>query len=228
VVYKNGKHGFINSVGQLFVPLMYDNVGSFKEDLAVVARGASAGAEMGYIGLDGKVALPFAYEAANDFSNGLALVKKKGESDFCYIDKSGQVIVRLADYNTILAYSEGLAPVRQDGKWGFIDSSGEQAIACEYEWLDEGGFKGGLAMMKKDDKWGYIDKTGRAAVPFAYDVLYNFAGGYAAAIQDGKFGIIDTEGRAAVPFEYEFIGYIGDGLAFMQKDGKWGIIEINP
>ena len=53
---------------------------------------------------------------------------------------------------------DGLAPVKQGGKWGYIDQTGKMIIKPQFD----GGrpFDNGLAEVKSGDAFGYVDKTG--------------------------------------------------------------------
>jgi hypothetical protein len=61
-----------------------------------------------------------------------------------------------AVYDEIGPFSEGLAPVEVNGKWGFIDTKGNMVIPAVYD--SAGSFSEGLAQVKVNGKWGYIDK----------------------------------------------------------------------
>ena len=52
-----------------------------------------------------------------------------------------------------------LFPVEQNGKYGFIDSTGKTVIAPQFD--SAGLFSEGLARVQIGDKWGFIDKTGK-------------------------------------------------------------------
>ncbi len=58
--------------------------------------------------------------------------------------------------------NEGYAAVKKDGKWGFIDSSGELVIDFQFE--DALSFGGHLAAIKKGENWGYISKYGKIVI----------------------------------------------------------------
>ena len=61
------------------------------------------------------------------------------------------------------SFSEGLAPVKLKGKWGYIDRNGALIIPAQYD--DAGGFSEGLAPVKLKGKWGYIDRNGTWRLP---------------------------------------------------------------
>src|ERR1700754_5160623 len=61
-----------------------------------------------------------------------------------YIDKEGKVILP-AIYLNGGEFSEGLAPVRQKGRYGFIDGTGRFVISQKFDWAEP--FVNGLAMV---------------------------------------------------------------------------------
>ena len=228
-VSEYGKYGFINQSGKIVIPIELDYASKFSEGLAFVAKSEGGGsANWGYIDKSGNTAIPCVYLSANDFKGGISLVGMGDGSGNAYIDKTGKVIAKHADYLSVLSFSEGLAAVREvDGKWGFIDSTGRIAIACEYEAVGEQGFSSGLAAVKLDNKWGFIDTAGDIAIPCEYDILFEFVDGFAVAAKDSKCGVIDKSGNVIVPFVHEIIGHIGEGFAFAQDNGLWRLLSLN-
>ncbi len=55
------------------------------------------------------------------------------------------------------SFSEGVALVKMDDKYGYINSEGQVVIKQQYD--DAGtGFSEGLVHVKIGEKWGYISK----------------------------------------------------------------------
>ena len=107
-----------------------------------------------------------------------------------FIDKTGQQTGWGGTFDQAGAFSEGLAPVRDDQteKWGFIDTSGRMAIQPQFDerWVGpEGylltteGFHQGLAAVGQDGKWGYIDKSGKMVIPAQFSWANGFLDGFA-------------------------------------------------
>lgn len=70
-----------------------------------------------------------------------------------------------------------LSPIKQTGKWGYIDKSGNIVINGQF-----GGalsFSEGLAPASTGGKWGYIDKTGKYVIDPQFDLAYGFSEGFA-------------------------------------------------
>ena len=93
-------------------------------------------------------------------------------------------------YNDDREFSEGLAGVELNGKWGFIDKTGKQVIPCKYDGV--GSFEEGLALVSLNFKRGYIDKTGKQVIPCTYDdvVFFSALDIIEAAVRDSKHNMV--------------------------------------
>ena len=58
--------------------------------------------------------------------------------------------------------SQGIFPVRMNGKYGFIDHAGKLKLQPQFD--NAGEFKDGRAPVQMGSAWGYIDKTGKIVV----------------------------------------------------------------
>ena len=93
--------------------------------------------------------------------------------------------------------------VRENGKWGFADSTGTVVIPCTYEWVED--FSEGFAECGLNGKSGFINKAGKLMVPFFYDQVEPFRHGLCVVQQNKKCGIINKNAKLIVPFEYDEI-----------------------
>jgi len=88
------------------------------------------------------------------------------------------------------AFSDGLAVVAKDGKYGFIDTAGRLVIPCEWDWAQP--FTEDLALVMKDGRCGFIDTAGVLAIPCEYDDAL-FSEGCFILLKDGVVIILDRE-----------------------------------
>ena len=56
-------------------------------------------------------------------------------------------------------FSEGLAAVKAEGRWGYIDPGGRMVVAPYFD--EASSFFCGLALVKIGPQRGYIDQAGR-------------------------------------------------------------------
>ena len=92
-------------------------------------------------------------------------------------------------YDHIDSFDEGLARVKVNDKWGFIDKKGKEVIPLQYDRVDF--FNGGLAKVTLNGKTGFINKAGKEVIPLQYDdAYYIFEEGLARVEMNGKWGFI--------------------------------------
>ncbi len=96
-------------------------------------------------------------------------------------------------YDTVLAYSEGRAAVKKDGRWGYIDRNEREIVAPQYQ--DAWPYREGRAAIKKDGQWGYLDANGKEAVKPAYDRAWSYENGRAIVEKGGRRYTIDLNGN---------------------------------
>ena len=79
-----------------------------------------------------------------------------------YITADGTVVNRASErasfFEDALPFSNGLAAVKNNGVWGYINTEGEYVIDPAFE--EAGSFVGSLAAVKKGGVWCVIDKSG--------------------------------------------------------------------
>ena len=148
---------------------------------------------------------------------------KNGKYGF-KLKSSGKIVIEPKYDNAIYAFSEGLAMVELNGKWGFINKTGKEVTPFKYDYYAM-SFSEGLAMVWLNGKWGFIDKTGKEVISLKYDDACDVSEGLAAVKLNGKWGFIDKTGKEIVPLKYDVTGYFSEGLARVKLNGKWGYID---
>ena len=89
-------------------------------------------------------------------------------------------------------YGEGLAPVRVENRWEYVDDSGTRQIDPQFDTAR--AFVGGRAAVEIDGAWTFMRPDGTLITPAQFDEVADFAGGLAAVVVDEKTGYIDEEG----------------------------------
>ena len=129
---------------------------------------------------------PGYYKAAED--GGYVFANANGEllSDAVYEDAGA-------------FYDQPLAPVKLNGKWGYVNLKGEQMTDAVY-----------------DPVYGGIDFNGDYTPKYASPFL-NL---YAAVCRDGKWGVLDATGAEYIPCAYEGAAWNGH-ILWLKQDGRW-------
>lgn len=223
-------HGQNNSKGanyEIVLSGTYDRVGDFSEGLASVCLAhpdpfglGDYFSECGYIDKTGNLVFDVWTEPHYDFSNGLVLYWYYETGKYVYIDKSGAWLPVSFDYAE--DFSDGLAVVEIDGKYGYIDTSGDVAIAATFDEAD--GFSDGLAVVRINGKYGYIDKSGKVAIAATFDAADGFSEGLAAVKKDNRYGYIDKTGKLMIPMKYRDARRFSNGWAAV-NDGEYLYID---
>lgn len=128
-------------------------------------------------------------------------------------------------YDELDGFHEGLACVRKDNKYGFIDKLGKLIIPCSFDEASE--FKFGVSIIKIDDKEGLINTKGDFVIPCEYEVLNPIEeDSLIIAYRNNKAGVFDITGKLIIPFKYEFMSHFSEGLAAVRnRDGLYGFIN---
>lgn len=177
----DNKVGFMNSMGHIVIPPIYDAEMSqmpilpeFKEGLAAVHiyPEHSSDGKWGFIDKTGKIVVPLQYKYAGSFNEGLASVVNFNDK-VGFINRNGQVIIPFKyAYNEVAMYgnittpqfSEGLAAVKatDNGKYGYINKGGILVIPYQYDNVND--FSEGLAAVSKNNQEFFIDETGKTVI----------------------------------------------------------------
>ena len=136
LVIKEGKFGFIDAKGKEVIPCEYSYANHFSEGIAVVQKGD----KYQFIDKTGKVVLDNSYcVIPSKFQEDFSVVGKEGEKNEYYtqyvygiIDKNGKEIIPCI-YNTCNLFSEGLAVVKKDDIYGFVDKKGNSTFDIQNE-----------------------------------------------------------------------------------------------
>ena len=118
-----------------------------------------------------------------------------------YIGRSLRLEIALL-YENALDFSEKMAAVKKDGKWGYINESGVTAVPFDF------------------DSCAAADVMGR-------DCSFSFRGGLAPVSKGGKFGIINKKAEAVVDFEFDLILPGANGSYIACLNGAWGVLTID-
>lgn len=120
-VFIGDKQGMIDKNGKAFIPVKYDSLGVFSENMIV----AKCGNLYGYINSNGEECIPLTYSHADDFSEGLAAVKNE-KGKYLFIDASGVMVIKPHEYDRVGHFQNGTCKVYRKDKVWEIDREGKK------------------------------------------------------------------------------------------------------
>lgn len=149
-------------------------------------------------------------------AQGFTVARDEASGKYGY--KANGIWIIDPEYDRAEAFSESMAVVRKDGKYGYIDVSGRLVIPVKYQ--DAGSFSAGLAPVCLYGKYGYVDKSGEMVVPFKYSYAFPFSEGLAAVELNGKVAYIGPDGKTVIPYMLDSGKPFKDGIAEVTVDGQ--------
>ena len=149
-------------------------------------------------------------------AQGFTVARDEATGKYGY--KANGIWIIDPEYDRAEAFSESMAVVRKDGKYGYIDVSGRLVIPVKYQ--DAGSFSAGLAPVCLYGKYGYVDKSGEMVVPFKYSYAFPFSEGLAAVELNGKVAYIGPDGKTVIPNMLDSGKPFKDGIAEVTVDGQ--------
>jgi WG containing repeat len=124
----------------------------------------------GFIDKTGSIKIPARYLCVQDFSEGLAGVSP-GAGHWQYVDKRGQLAFA-GQFEDVRPFSQGRAAVRQENRWGLIDSNGRWILRPALS-APIGQFKEGFAAVElaSEKRIDYLGLDGKVvfSVPRDFD-----------------------------------------------------------
>lgn len=153
-----------------------------------------------------------------------------------YVGRSGIAkVVEQKKFSTLRDYSDGLAAVCQNGKWGYIDVREDIAIPTVYE--NAGNFSEGLALVKFPRSYAnaykstYISKRNNIVLQHNFVLSGEFKNGLAYTCSgyeyDSRYGYIDKNNKLVIPFRFTKAYSFSEGLArVINEKEEWGFIDL--
>lgn len=120
-VRNNGKVGMLKANGEDFIPVKYDSLGLYSDNMLV----AKVGDKYGFLNEEGKETVPFVYSQAHNYSEGLAAVVDE-HGKFLFIDKLGNVAIKPKKYDRVDDFQNGTCKVYRKDKVWEIDREGKK------------------------------------------------------------------------------------------------------
>ena len=184
---KNIKFGYMDKMGKIIIPPIYQTAGDFSEGKAYV----SSETFNGFIDITGKKLFEIKgmIDRNLEFVDGMLMTTDTDNNQYLFYNSEGKVVLKISmdKYWRLSNFHEGLA---------------------YFEHYDN--------INDCIDRKGFIDKNGIEVLNLTeYKIINSFSEGLAAVSKDGnKFGFINTQGEIVIPCQYEGYSTEGDMLEF--------------
>jgi hypothetical protein len=182
----DGLKGLLTRNGTTVIEPRYEQIGEFREGLALVSRGDT----VEYINLEGEVVISKDYRTYPNFllkglfNEGAAIaMNKKGK--YGRINAFGNVVTEFQYDN--LGTGAKYVPFEKKELWGLMNTANKILIQPEYDALDLVDDPYVIARM--GDSLGVLDPTGAEVIPLKFDDI--------AYLKDGAF-VVDEGGKYAL------------------------------
>jgi len=228
----NKKWGYIDKTGKFVIKPVFNYGYEFKEGLAYVNSLSVTTIKNEYINKAGKIIIKESnYKITPSiFIDNMSLIEINNKYGF--INRTGKIIIPAVFDNTKL-FNEGLAPVKQDNKYGStlnikIKNPNDKIVLVKQnnKWISIDK----TVLSRQNSKWGFIDKNGNYVIEPRFETVDNFNEGLAPVKTNGEYGIakwgfINKGGYPVIDPEFEDAGKFNEGLAPVMLNNKVGFIN---
>ena len=171
-------------------------------------------------------------------------LKHYEDCKYGFINKKGKEVIE-PQFDWAGDFVDGMAPVSKNGRYYFIDKSGQPIDDKTYTRLS--GFKGDLCWVKKGSKGGFMNKKNEIVLPLEYDnymyffdrgskfqttnleselgesLFQNDDGFFVVSKSDDEWGIVNEDNKVLTEFIYSDIGIPKEGFVEIEKRSGKGL-----
>ena len=216
------KYGYMNSIGTIVIEPNYDEVGPFRNGLAVVAKES----KFGLVNKKNELIVDFIYDEIVDFQEDRAIISKN--ESYNLIDRSGKEISSIP-FKDLSNFSKGIYIGLKDSVYQFFDKNINEA--SELKCQEFGNLIDGYSILQVDDLYGVVDSNLIVKIPFQFDEIQRFdKNTFIYSIKDKK-GLIRSDGTKITEPIYDEISLfnldnntavvrMGHFIYWIRKDGS--------
>ena len=189
LVGKAGKYGFLDTLGKLKVPLIYDDVTAYYWKGWSLVKKDSLYAFIDVV--TGNISSNNWFQNVLPSRFNFTWVKK--ENKWGVIDIKGKII-RPFIYNSVVQFDTVGRAIVQKGKYfGILDSVNKTIVPFQYQKIF--AFHEGFSLVQKGNKFGFINEQGQEIVPANYISATHFVKGKAIVENNFYWQKIDKNGN---------------------------------
>lgn len=186
-VRPNSTFGYIDPDGEMAIEPQFEKAGDFGSDMAFVTKDD----KRYIINKIGTRITSLSKEDGEKYQEHYAVLHSS-ERGYCFFNESRSRVFSKF-FEEARNFSDNLAAVKLNGKWGFIDKNGTEVVSARF--IAVGDYANDRAAMQDETgKWGYIDRTGDIIIPCEYDVAGQFYLNVAVVKKGTVTGIVTKDG----------------------------------
>lgn len=229
LVYYANRYGFINLDGKIVIPIKYESATSFNNERALVTD--VFGKTMLIDKEENQITLPDSLEYINRFDglNEIDRVLIRKENKFGYSDFIGKIQIPLI-YDLALPFSDGLASVRLDDEWFFINREGEKILSTGE--IRTQSFTNDRSFLRNEEgDFALINKSGDVLTDYIFERGYGFQENRSivevGSNRDRK--VIDKEGNIIFDTDFDLLqipSFYQDGFLQISIRNSFGDREV--
>lgn len=141
-----------------------------------------------------------------------------------FINKQGKIVVN-PKYDDLRDASSELIAANLNGKWGYIDSNGNNVIPHIYKQALD--FSNNRSFVQNfNNNWILINQQGDSITQLKYSNFKPFRGKYCVVELGNKYSIINNHGAEVLQPMYENLKFIDSTKLIAKQFGKYGIINV--
>ncbi len=222
LIKKDSIYYYLDKKGKLLeLPRKYDALTDFKSGFALGTINAINGPNTYYyINTSLKEAFSISTKAAWSFWEDAAIINRGGVYEM--LNTKGETIKKLDGVDFLKFTREGKLAVRENKKWGFVNTKGDMVIKPQFDSCDS--FNKGYAKVKAGDKWGIIDNNGNTIIKPAYKNIIPCENGI-FIFYDESWGIIDKTGKILSPSVFNTITEFENNRALARFGKMYSILK---
>ncbi len=183
----DGKCGYINKRGKVVIEPEFSRCMDFDGGKAVVFKGNQKG---GLIDKNGNILIEPSINRMLIFTEGRGLVLGDS-SQYYYITEQAQIYDGM--YQNAGKFENGVAVVKENGRWGIINQKGIEIIPPKYDKIDQ--FEDGYAKVHIKGFNGLTNLQGELIIHPDYEYISYAGEGLFRVEQGDKIGYYDMEGN---------------------------------
>lgn len=254
VVSNYGKYGVIDVSGDVIIPLIYDDINIFFDNNRVPRAVVRKDGKTGLLDIEANsLIIPIDYESIGEdvyscltAKSGHYLVRKNGKfglinENLSNITPFKYDFIGIGDWE----YSHymnnewhylNLVKIRQNDKWGILNSvTGQEILPCMYDDINW-QFTSDLFICKKGDMWGCVNHQNNVIIPFQSTRKIYVNHDYPEFILDADIIVDDYEKVSIFNFKgklrmsgIEKVDFLRDkvykGIYLIRNNNQWQMVD---